>query len=150
MPNSQAERLYEEGKEHTNQKDYERAKDKFTQAINLDPREPYYFARGYVYLLTDDHTHAWSDFERGLMRDGNSVGALSGLGFISKMRGDYMAAISFYTRAIQIAPRARELYRRRAQVYLAAGMNDKYDEDKRVFGAMLMFDQDDPGGHYIL
>lgn len=145
-----AERAYEEGKTHTNNKEYELAKAKFTQAINLDPSEPYYFARAYVCMLTSDFTRAWSDLQDALRLDSNSVRALSALGFIAKQQKNYAAAIAFYTRAIEIAPKAAELYRRRAQVYMDAGMNEQFELEKNRFGFLLLSGQDTSREYMII
>lgn len=121
----EAEKLFYEASAHLHQGAYNQAIAKLSRAIALDQQSMYYFARGRIHAINDNLSQAQSDFETAILRNTGPIealiGALTGLGFIAELRREYHMAVSYFTRAIKLDPKAALLYIRRSEILRESG-----------------------------
>ncbi|MDX2305183.1 MAG: tetratricopeptide repeat protein [Microscillaceae bacterium] len=106
---TQINTLMEEGSQYMNEMDYNAAIDSFTLVIALNPN----FAEGWnqramAYFMRGSFKQAIEDIKQVLSMENRHFGALSILGEISLLIGDFHRAIRVYERLLKIYPHNQE------------------------------------------
>jgi len=110
--------------------DYNRAIDRFTEALRLDPANGQYpYMRGRAYYVIGDYDQAIADFTAALRIEPNNADFLlqRGLGYAGK--GDLDRAIADYTAVIRIKPDTVVAFNNRGLAYTKKGDTDKAGAD---------------------
>ncbi|MDG1702552.1 MAG: tetratricopeptide repeat protein [Opitutae bacterium] len=107
----QAEALLNKGNEAYQKKDYKKAIDLYTQAIELDPKYvKAYIYRGILRGELGDHQGAIKDLAQAIHLDSKSVKAYIYRGNSRGELGDHLGAIEDYTQAIDLDPMYSTIY----------------------------------------
>lgn len=76
----------------------------WTEAINLQPHEIYFYNRGSVRIENGDFDDAISDFDEAIRANPRGVYYYASRGIAFNAKGNYAKAISDFDRAIELAP----------------------------------------------
>ena len=106
------------GKKYFLEKNYEKAKEAYEKAIELDPKD----ARAYnnlanVYYEEKDYEKAKEAYEKAIELDPNFAGAYNNLGILYYKEKDYEKAKEAYEKAIELDPNFAIAYFNLANVY---------------------------------
>jgi Tfp pilus assembly protein PilF len=108
--------------EYLDKKDYDRAIEIFTQAINIDPDYARaYMNRGSVYQEKGAYELALRDFNQAIKLDLNYSNALLNRGYFYMKNGKDELALSDLTKAIELDPNNAQAYCNRGVIYFNRG-----------------------------
>jgi tetratricopeptide (TPR) repeat protein len=120
-----AANLTAEGDREAGQKNFDKAIEKYNQAINLDTSyELAYFGRGRVYLERKQLGEALADFDAVIKLNANYAAAYVGRGDVYWQRRDFDNALTAYDRAIQLDPDLSDAYVNRGKVFAEQNKRD--------------------------
>lgn len=149
----------ETGNKAMTQKDWSKAIESFTLAIQAQPnRSDSYFRRGVAFfargrdhydrarvtaelqnkpesaiedaqLADDSFQHALNDWKKALELDPNSASPHYMIGNVQMLQGDWDAACINFTKAIEIDPKDAASYQRRGEIYKHLGDTIRSDSD---------------------
>jgi len=122
--------LTAEGDREAEQKNSDKALEKYNQAIKLDPSYWLaYFSRGRVYLERKQLDEALADFDEVINLNANNAEAYVGRGDVYWQKRDLVNALPAYTRAIQLNPDLSNAYVNRGKVLAEQGSRDQAMDD---------------------
>jgi tetratricopeptide (TPR) repeat protein/MinD-like ATPase involved in chromosome partitioning or flagellar assembly len=122
--------LTSEGDREAEQKNFDKALEKYNQAIKLDPSYWLaYFSRGRVYLERKQLDEALADYDEVTKLNANYAEAYVGRGDVYWQRRDFDNALPAYTRAIQLNPGLSNAYVNRGKVLAEQGRRDQALDD---------------------
>lgn len=100
-------------------RDYEKAIDSYTQAIELDPGVlDDYIKRGVAYMNTNRTEQALADFTEAITLDANNADAYNLRGSVNINIGEYEQAVADFTQAIALNPNNALFYNNRGIAYM--------------------------------
>ena len=117
-------------------KDYAKSIVDFTYWIDLNPKTypMSYYYRSRAYYIVNDFKGALSDLDIFIELQPQAANVLEDRAFLQRFLGNYDAAISDYTKAIDLKPDdLDQLYYARGQLYGLKGQYDKMLEDLRAY-----------------
>lgn len=129
--------FYKRGLGYYEKKDYDRAIDAYSQAIQLAPNYVVAFNdRGNVYLNKKDYERAIQDYNEAIrLRPGYAL-AFFNRGLAYQNKGDHERAIQDYDQAIELSPNYTAAFNNRGNAYRARRNYDRaiqdYDEAIRL------------------
>lgn len=108
---SVADPLFQTGLQLMQEKNYSGAYEKLSEVILLKPEfAEGWHRRGEASVLLDHWDEAFADFRRALELNPYHFGALEGMGHCRLNRGDPVAAVDYFRRAIEINPNLWDVY----------------------------------------
>jgi serine/threonine-protein kinase len=126
----EADRCYEQGKEHLRQRSFEQAIAFLSKAIELDPRRAdFYWDRGKSYTWLKNYEQAIADHTKAIELDPQRADFYWNRGKSYTWLKNYEQAIADYTKAIELDPRRADYYYSRSLSYRAAGQGAQADAD---------------------
>ncbi|MDQ6656150.1 MAG: tetratricopeptide repeat protein [Verrucomicrobiota bacterium] len=121
------------GVSYAKKKNYDKAADEFTKAIEAQPRDPKnYLNRGTVYQLTGKPKEALQDFDKAIELNPRQPDAYTNRGQVFLGQKKLDKAIVDFSKALEISPRDRSALRYRAYAYLQKKNWQKAIEDYNV------------------
>jgi len=106
------------GLAYRNLKEYQRAIEDYSRAIELDPTYVYaYNSRGLAYADLEEYQRAIEDYSRAIELDPTSVSAYNSRGDAYADLEEYQRAIEDYNRAIELNPTSDYAYNNRGLAY---------------------------------
>ena len=128
-----ADYFYNQGNEHKNSGDIDKAIDSWTKALEQNPEfAEAYYNRGSAYGRQDKLDKALSDFDKTIQFSSDikmQTLAYYNKGLIYQKKGDFGQAISNYDKAIEIDATYPPAYKNRAVVYFSMKDYDKSWDD---------------------
>ena len=113
-----------------NRKEYDKAIEHYTEALNLNPQlVTAYNNRGVAYNNKHDYDRAIKDYTQAIDLDSNHVSAYNNRGSAYNNKGDYDRAIEDYNKAIELKPNYASTYYNRGLAYNNKGDYDRAIED---------------------
>lgn len=113
---------------------YEEATSELTEAIRINPNEPYYyFNRGICYLQLHEYEKSLKDLQDAVMRKRDFVKAYNALGQVEYSLGKYDEALEAVNTVIKLEPDNAEAYYNRALIFYKKGWkNEALEETRRA------------------
>ena len=101
--------VFYDGVSHRYKREYQKAVECFSKAIELNPRQvSAYINRGIAYSAMGNSDRAIQDYDRAIEMEPTSASAYSGRGNAYTTKGDYDHALLDHNRAIALNPTAAE------------------------------------------
>ena len=114
------------GVTHARKSEYDKAIERFTKAIEIDPHlSTAFYYRGLANMRQGDKDTAIQDYDRAIELDPSSAQIYSERGIAFRRQGDPELAILDFTRAIELNPDYARAYYERGVVYQQQG-NDEH------------------------
>ncbi|MAU13712.1 MAG: hypothetical protein CL607_28100 [Anaerolineaceae bacterium] len=133
----EAERHFSEGYIASENKDYETAIEKYTQAIELRPKWDFpYNNRGNCYALLGRYEEALADYKHAIMINPNYVEAYSNRGNAYRSLGRYEEALADCDFAISLNSKYADAFNNRGVLYSEL---EKYDEAIKDYKQAIRF-----------
>ncbi len=127
---SQADVWYAKGQQSLQKKDYDKAIEFFTRAIEIDRGSHKYFdKRGLAYLFHERSAEAIEDFSTSLQIDSNNADAYNNRGLAFGLQGDLDRALSDFNKAISLDQNFGQAYLNRGSIYIQFKNNDSAMND---------------------
>ncbi len=94
---------FEKGKGYAGQKDYDRAIESFTKAINIDPGyELVYYSRGTIYVMKGLYDRAIEDCSKSISIDSDNAAAYYNRGLAYKKKGVVDSALGDFKKVCDL------------------------------------------------
>ena len=104
------------------QGEYEKARNHYTKALELNPQlAEAYYNRGFAKSASGDHQGAIADYTKALEYNPQLAEAYNNRGNAKDALGDYQGAIADYTKALEYNPQSADGYYNRGNVKSASG-----------------------------
>jgi tetratricopeptide (TPR) repeat protein len=125
-----AKNFYLDGITYQWKRDYDKAIEYFTKAINLKPDyASFYYRRGEAYYKKGDYDKAIEDFTKAINLEHDNEYFYRWRGYAYREKREYDKAIEDLTKAINLKPNYFYLYYQRGKTYLKKGSYEKAIED---------------------
>ncbi|TPP45098.1 Tetratricopeptide repeat family protein [Leishmania donovani] len=127
-------------------KNYTRAIEDYTAALDLDPRNPFtHYNLGISYDHKGRHARAMQAFTRAIELDDRHPDFFHNRGFTQRKQGAYAAAIADYTTAISLDPKHFKSHYNRAYCFSKLG---RYEEAVADYAAALQIDSGNANAYH--
>ena len=131
-PASYAESKFNEGLLAMNRRNYEKAVDSFSTAIELDPQvSKYYVQRARAYQGLERYDDAAADCTTAIQIRPTSAPAYNERGNVHAAQGDLDQAIADYDKAIELNSAEASYFENRAAIHDKMGNADKAEADRQ-------------------
>ncbi|HKQ74049.1 MAG TPA: tetratricopeptide repeat protein [Blastocatellia bacterium] len=131
-----------DGNEEAGKKNFEKATEKYNQAISIAPSyEVAYLSRGRAYFERKQYDEALADFNETIRLNVNNAEAYIGRGNVYLQKRDFAGALDAYNRAIDLNPRLSDAYINRGKAYTE---QDKLNQALDDYNRALDISHDDP------
>ncbi len=117
-----ATELFLSGRQHHLFRQFDQAREAYSQAIELDPDYAIaYFYRGLVHLWQEDWEDALGDMQRVALLKPDQAHAHHVAGLMHMRQEDYVDAVASFSAAIDLLPNQTDFYADRAAAYFSLG-----------------------------
>jgi tetratricopeptide (TPR) repeat protein len=123
-------------------KDYEKAINYFTKAIN-DDNDSFiaYYKRGLAYLYINQFNLSADDFTRALELDSTSADSYNNRGLAYSYLGDLASAVKDFDKALKIDPKFAQALINRGSAFIS---QNNYEKALKDFNSVLKIDKKNP------
>jgi len=120
------------GKHSFDTRDYAKAIEHYTKAIDMSPFEvSHYYQRGVAFYKTGKDKEALRDFDKVLILDQRRIGAYVYRGLCREKSGQYVDARKDYTTALSMNPKDANVHNNLAWLY-ATAKDDKVKDNMKA------------------